>query len=127
MYRPQNAQELFNLRHSSARNAVERIFGVVKKKFHLLSAGASYSIAVQAKMVHAICALHNFIRVHDVDDEEGDQFQLEDQSQLPGPAELQNYLGSGRITHMETEDASVCRDNIANAMWEDYLIYLNGR
>ena len=29
--RPKNKEELFNLRHSSARNAVERIFGVLIK------------------------------------------------------------------------------------------------
>jgi hypothetical protein len=28
--RPQNAHELFNLRHSGARNVIEQIFGVVK-------------------------------------------------------------------------------------------------
>jgi hypothetical protein len=28
-----NAQELYNLRHASARNVVERIFGVLKERF----------------------------------------------------------------------------------------------
>jgi hypothetical protein len=30
---PVNAQELYNLRHASARNVVERIFGVLKERF----------------------------------------------------------------------------------------------
>ena len=34
--RPQNKEELFNLRHSSLRNAIERIFGVIKKRFPIL-------------------------------------------------------------------------------------------
>ena len=111
-----------------ARNAVERIFGCVKKKFRLLSAGASYSVSSQAKMVLAICALHNFIRVHDevdeeniygVDIEEGGRFQYPDADQL------RNYLGSGTVTREEQERASACRDDIANRMWVDYQLYLN--
>jgi hypothetical protein len=31
--RPRNKEELFNLRHSSLRNVLERIFGVIKKNF----------------------------------------------------------------------------------------------
>ncbi len=34
--KPQNREELFNLRHSSLRNVVERIFGILKKRFPLL-------------------------------------------------------------------------------------------
>jgi hypothetical protein len=33
MIRPETKEKLFNLRHSSARNVIERIFGVVQKKF----------------------------------------------------------------------------------------------
>ncbi|KAG6479385.1 hypothetical protein ZIOFF_062848 [Zingiber officinale] len=33
---PRNARELFNLRHSSLRNAIERTFGVVKKRFAII-------------------------------------------------------------------------------------------
>jgi hypothetical protein len=35
--RPQNREELFNLRHSMLRNVVERTFGVAKKRFGVLS------------------------------------------------------------------------------------------
>jgi hypothetical protein len=41
---PENAKELFNLRHSSLRNVIERIFGVVKRKFKILGIIAEYSI-----------------------------------------------------------------------------------
>ena len=34
--KPENAKELFNLRHSSLRNAVERIFGVDKRRFKIM-------------------------------------------------------------------------------------------
>ena len=35
---PENAQELFNLRHSSLRTTIERGFGVLKKRFRVLDA-----------------------------------------------------------------------------------------
>ncbi|KAF2319258.1 hypothetical protein GH714_014273 [Hevea brasiliensis] len=34
---PRNARELFNLRHASLRNAIERAFGVVKKRFPIIA------------------------------------------------------------------------------------------
>ncbi|CAI9302075.1 unnamed protein product [Lactuca saligna] len=33
---PQNARELFNLRHASLRNAIERAFGVLKRRFPII-------------------------------------------------------------------------------------------
>jgi DDE superfamily endonuclease len=43
--KPENAKELFNLRHSSLRNVVERIFGVLKRQWQILSGkGCEYSI-----------------------------------------------------------------------------------
>jgi hypothetical protein len=40
--RPSNAKELFNLRHAQLRNHVERIIGVVKKCFPIMSRLLSY-------------------------------------------------------------------------------------
>ena len=34
--RPETAKELFNLRHAALRNVIERIFGVVKRKYQIL-------------------------------------------------------------------------------------------
>ncbi len=45
--RPANAKELFNLRHSSLRNAVERVFGVLKNRFPVLSKMPSYPFKFQ--------------------------------------------------------------------------------
>ncbi|KIK42151.1 hypothetical protein CY34DRAFT_45843, partial [Suillus luteus UH-Slu-Lm8-n1] len=60
--------------HAQARNVIERIFGVVKRRFWLMVAAPKYSLVVQTKLVPALCVLHNFICVHDPDDnEEGDE------------------------------------------------------
>ena len=34
---PENVKELFNLRHASLRNAIERAFGVLKKIFPIIA------------------------------------------------------------------------------------------
>ncbi|WOG95454.1 hypothetical protein DCAR_0414773 [Daucus carota subsp. sativus] len=47
---PRNANELFNLRHSSLRNVVERIFGVFKSRFTIF------------KLVLACARVHNFLQ-----------------------------------------------------------------
>jgi hypothetical protein len=44
---PQNAKELYNLRHSSLRKAIERIFGVLKKRFPIITVATEYSFDTQ--------------------------------------------------------------------------------
>jgi DDE superfamily endonuclease len=58
-----NAKELFNLRHSSLRNAVERIFGVLKRQWQILAGkGCEYSIDTQGDVFCALVGLFNFGR-----------------------------------------------------------------
>jgi hypothetical protein len=75
--RPQNAEELFNLRHASARNVIERIFGVCKKRFKIMAHGCQYTIEIQISTVTVMCFIHNFIRSKDPNglDEEFPQFR----------------------------------------------------
>src|SRR5271170_990693 len=76
MNRPRNAKELFNLRHSSLRNAIERIFGVLKKRFPILKKQLEYDYDIQVQLVNALCCLHNFIRREGDSDSE---FELDDE------------------------------------------------
>ncbi|GLT95036.1 hypothetical protein SLE2022_127410 [Rubroshorea leprosula] len=41
---PQNAKELFNLRYAALRNAIERAFGVLKRRFEILRAEQNHSM-----------------------------------------------------------------------------------
>ena len=59
---PRNAKELFNLRHASARNVVERIFGILKRRFQILQLLPEYAMEIQSLIPPALAALHNFIR-----------------------------------------------------------------
>src|SRR5579871_4750390 len=94
--RPQNAKELYNLRHSSLRNAIERIFGVMKKWFPVLTNQLEYSYKIQVRLMKVICCLHNIIRLTGGDD-------------LFDEMWIQNDKGSGESTenHMPTGDVVV--------------------
>ncbi|RWR80010.1 putative nuclease HARBI1 [Cinnamomum micranthum f. kanehirae] len=50
---PQNEKELYNKRHSQARNVIERTFGILKNQFAILKTAT-----------YACCVMHNFIRMH---------------------------------------------------------------
>ena len=104
-----------------ARNIVERIFGVLKCRFCILLLLPEYNLMVQACIPSALCAIHNFIRHHDPG--EGDL------PQIPLLMDSQNdflpYAPPG-ITNdaAETAGAWTMRDNIAQAMWDDYQAIL---
>jgi hypothetical protein len=66
--RPRDEEELFNLRHASARNVIERIFGVLKQRFHILVNPPRIDFDKQARLPPALAALHNFIRKNNPDD-----------------------------------------------------------
>ena len=60
---PQNARELFNLRHASLRNSIERAFGVLKKRFPIIRSSTEpfYSCETHSNIFLACCILHNFL------------------------------------------------------------------
>ncbi|XP_073302307.1 uncharacterized protein [Primulina huaijiensis] len=59
---PQDYKELFNWRHSQARNVIERAFGLLKKRWAILRSPSFYPIKVQNHIILACILLHNFIR-----------------------------------------------------------------
>ena len=67
--KPQNVKELFNLRHSTLRNAVERIIGVFKNRFRFFEAGRrNMPLKTQIEVVYALTAVYNFINMYNPDD-----------------------------------------------------------
>ncbi|XP_060672798.1 protein ALP1-like [Ziziphus jujuba] len=59
---PINHQEYFNMKHASARNIIERCFGVLKMRWAILRSPSFYPIATQIKIITACCLIHNLIR-----------------------------------------------------------------
>ncbi|XP_030444318.2 uncharacterized protein LOC115666804 [Syzygium oleosum] len=68
------ARELFNHRHSSLRNVIERSFAVLKNRFFILRHMPSFSIQKQSCIVIACCAIHNYIRDQDKMDKNFSQY-----------------------------------------------------
>ena len=118
--RPSNSKELFNLRHAQARNVIERIFGVVKRRFAIMIVAPEYGLDVQAKLVAAICVLHNFIRVHDPDDTSDEDWE---ELERHAPQREARDFGGHTIGQAEQNRASRKRDEIAAAMWRQYQEY----
>jgi hypothetical protein len=58
---PQNAKELFNLRHSSLRVTVAGALPALKNKFKILVQKPFHTFFTQVRLVLACCILHNKI------------------------------------------------------------------
>ena len=63
IHQPENAPEVFNLRHSSLRNSIERVFGVLKKIFSIIASGIEphYPVETHSDIILACCILHNYL------------------------------------------------------------------
>ncbi|CAN1237180.1 Protein ALP1-like [Linum grandiflorum] len=117
---PRGRDELFNFRHSSLRNVIERCFGVLKARFPILKFMRSYSFKKQTRIVIACCAIHNFIKIHAEGDpllEEFGNYEDEDHILEEPVAAIQYDNSSARAREMAER-----REEIANKMWADYQI-----
>ncbi|KAH6816017.1 nuclease HARBI1-like protein [Perilla frutescens var. frutescens] len=59
---PRNASGLFNLRHASLRNVIERIFVVFKSQFTIFKTAPPFPFQTQPELVLACTGLHNFLQ-----------------------------------------------------------------
>ncbi|KAJ0520767.1 putative harbinger transposase-derived nuclease domain-containing protein [Helianthus annuus] len=119
---PENAKELFNLRHASLRNAIERAFGVLKKRFPIIRSTAEpfYSCETQSGIFLACCILHNFLLEEDRDKDLKDEVIEE---VLDGPQEEESQIT--RDIREGSTGSEQLRNSIANEMWTNYLNYPN--
>jgi hypothetical protein len=83
-------------------------------------AAPEYSPEVQAKMVPALCALHNFIRIHDPDDldDQDRQEEISRQPLVPSTADLKTH----KVNQVERDRAVARQEKIAHDMWDDYIL-----
>ncbi|TYK05758.1 putative nuclease HARBI1 [Cucumis melo var. makuwa] len=58
---PKWPKELFNMRHSYARNVIERAFGSLKDRWAILRGRSYYPVDIQCKIITACCLLHTLI------------------------------------------------------------------
>lgn len=123
--------ELFNLRHAQARNAVERVFGVMKKRFKVLDDPMHYSIGVQAQLLPGLCALHNFLRDPGMEarlveeEENAGRLNAEEEVQKREDRPQEEQWEHARAGRVESEVRRTARMNgngegIALRLWQDY-------
>lgn len=110
---------MFNLRHSSLRNSIERAFGVLKKRFPIIRSATEpfYSCDTQSDIFLACCILHNFLLEVDRDQE------LEDEVTHDVLDASQDEELNG--TRDEDERGEHIRNSIADDMWNDYILHPN--
>ncbi|KAL4028472.1 hypothetical protein IC575_011669 [Cucumis melo] len=113
---PTNAKEYFNMKHSSARNVIERAFGVLKGRWVILRGKSYYPLQVQCRTILACALLHNLINremtyCEDVDDmDEGDSTYA-------------TTTASEDIHYIETTNEwSQWRDDLAKLMFTDWQL-----
>ena len=123
---PQNKYELFNLRHAQARNVIEHIFGVLKRRFRILLLAPEYNLQIQGRIPLALIALYNFIRTHDSEAKFAEPSDDVDYA-LHGFHAGNNYSDisiEGEEDHSEADNR---REAIADAMWTQYQSTLQER
>ncbi|KAG6530162.1 hypothetical protein ZIOFF_012384 [Zingiber officinale] len=50
------------MKHSKARNVIERCFGLLKGRWKILASPSFFSIQTQIRIIMACCLMHNLIR-----------------------------------------------------------------
>ncbi|KAK5833097.1 hypothetical protein PVK06_016909 [Gossypium arboreum] len=112
---PENKKELFNLRHSSLRITIKRVFGILKKRFRVLDAEPFWNFQTQVDIVLACCIIHNHIMGVDPSDLLNQELYEEPESDL-----IISTL-TEREEREEVREWSAKRDEIAQTMWTDYM------
>ena len=124
-FSPKNPQELFNLRHSSLRNAIERIFGVLKRRFKVLTHQLEYPFKIQVRLVKVMCCLHNIIRMVGGDDLFDKMWDEDTTRNTRESTRNYNNQSAGAVvrkavTNREAKQAKRMRNEIADSMWLQY-------
>ncbi|CAN1126547.1 Putative nuclease HARBI1, partial [Linum perenne] len=124
---PTNHKELFNHRHSKARNTVERAFGLLKKRWGILRTAGFYDVKTQVRIINACCILHNFIldecprdellndELIGVQDSDFDHELIGVQDSNSDDSDEENITSIS-----STNEWSLFRDNLAMEMWQAY-------
>jgi hypothetical protein len=114
--RPQNREELFNLRHAQLRSLVERLIGMNRWKWAIIRNPLPFrDIEFQKKIIVSVLFLWNFILANESLSEE-DNYDHEEG--VPDIEHLEN-------NNFRDGDAEEWRDGLAQSMWDDYQIYLH--
>ncbi|XP_052619611.1 protein ALP1-like [Lactuca sativa] len=94
-HQPTTPKELFNMRHSSARNVIERCVGILKARWGILRDKSYYPINLKNKIIMACCLLHNYIRQEMTVDPFENRFELDEGTGDVGGGDDDNITSVG--------------------------------
>lgn len=115
---PRSAKELYNHRHASLRNAIQKSIEVLKTRFPILKLAPQYAFNTQRDIVIAACVIHNHIRR----EERSDWLfkDIEGRSVEESP-DLDDQPDPQLAFQIQEQSASALRDSITAAMWNDFI------
>ncbi|CAL5377445.1 unnamed protein product [Camellia sinensis] len=117
--RPNGYKELFNYRHSSLRNVIERSFGVLKNRFPILRSMPNYMQIRQGTIVTACYACHNWIRMHSTNDPWFNRLRNAHAGQA---APVTPAAGISNEADEAMNEMVELRDEIATAIWNNHRV-----
>ncbi|XP_057249069.1 protein ALP1-like [Beta vulgaris subsp. vulgaris] len=117
---PTNYKELFNLRHSSARNTIERAFGLLKKRWAILRKSSFYEKQTQVRILNACFVLHNFVREENMDEENLLYEVDEDLSNVEAVVTLEDEGEDFVSTTQASPQWNDFRDELAKKLFREY-------
>ena len=122
-------KELFNYRHASLRNAIERTFGIWKNRFPILKMITNFPLEKQCMIPIACAVVHNFIKMHAEDDElfreaMNDDYDVpatDDPEEVGETSTRADDAGesSTRAENLDDFEMGQFRDGLKDAIWHD--------
>ena len=119
--RPTSPRELFNMRHTMARNIIERAFAVLKMRWGILRSASFYPIETQTRLIMTCFLLHNYIRGEmqaDPVEQELDDAALEGDGGQRADGDDQND-----VEYVDTVESTPgwnqMRQDLADYMWQN--------
>jgi hypothetical protein len=114
---PTEKEEIFNYAHAQIRNAIERIFGILKNKWRMLKGIPSYGLVTQKRIILACIALHNFIRDSNLRDKQFDRCDS-DENYIPKvQRQAVTLAGDTAPGGQHTRSMNSTRDDIADSLF----------
>ena len=114
---PANYKELFNLRHSSLRNCVERLYGITKNRFPVLKKMSPYEYEFQCDIIQSCFLIHNFVRLNQLYEDEFYNVEVDNNPNADDDDDEDEDEGG-----LNMQEAKIWRNNMALAMWAQYQL-----
>jgi len=101
------------MKHSLARNIIERCFGLIKLRWAILRSPSFYPIKTHNQIIMACCLLHNYMRREMLVDPLKEQLDWHDH--------IHTGINNDPITQIEASDEwSAWRTTMANEMFNSW-------